>query len=563
MNLDQRFESKVDRSGEHHVWTGSKKADGTGKLKVDGRSVTAQRVAWELTHGSVPAGGEIVGCPDVKGCVRVEHLSVRRADDGGRRRPARRRAARGSGSKIEVRPGAWKLTVTAGRYADGRVRRVHRTVHASGDLEASRELAAFVAEVHESPLIASRADRDIKVDEAVERFLTEHLLGEKGRDAGTVQNYRGVHQKWFSPQIGGRRVVDIDEAAIDRVFGAMRRAGLSASRLQDARNLYQPFFRWAKRRRLISRNPMADFELPTSLHVAREHAPPEVDQLSLYLRTALEVVPDVAPVLTLGAVTGMRRGELVGVRRSRLSPRQGTLTVDAASDGRLVKTTKTRVVRHVAVDAATMAMLQRHCDRMDERAAVFGATVAPEGFVFSLEPDCSVPLSADYLTKQVAVLKEHLGISTKRPETIAREDEALRLFRQQPAHRPKGKTGPSFKGGMSYEEIGRRLGRSTKWAFDAVASAQRREQAMARGAGEVFDGSIVALRKFTSSELLDAGFNLSLVAQRQGHGPQVLVKHYARGRPSADRKAADHLGQVVHGMPEGGHGVSSTDGPRR
>jgi hypothetical protein len=61
-----------------------------------------------------------------------------------------------------------------------------------------------------------------------------------------------------------------------------------------------------------------------------------------------------------------------------------------------------------------------------------------------------------------------------------------------------------------------------------------------------FDGSILALRKFTSSELLDAGFNVSMVAQRQGHGTQVLVKHYAKGRVSADRKAAEHLGRVVH-----------------
>lgn len=63
---------------------------------------------------------------------------------------------------------------------------------------------------------------------------------------------------------------------------------------------------------------------------------------------------------------------------------------------------------------------------------------------------------------------------------------------------------------------------------------------------ERFDASIVALRKFTSSELLDAGFNISMVAHRQGHGPQVLMKHYAKSRRSADRRAADHLGQVVH-----------------
>ena len=182
--------------------------------------------------------------------------------------------------------------------------------------------------------------------------------------------------------------------------------------------------------------------------------------------------------------------------------------------------------------------------------------MAADAFVFSLEADCSLPLAADYLTKRVAVLKEYLGISNKRPEIIEREDEALRLFRDGPEHRPRGKRGPRFGGALSYEEIGRRLARSPKWALDAVASARRREEARARGGVEFFDGSILALRRFTSSELLDAGFNISMVAQRQGHGPQVLVKHYAKGRPSADRKAADYLGDVVHGSG----GPSRSDG---
>ena len=129
------------------------------------------------------------------------------------------------------------------------------------------------------------------------------------------------------------------------------------------------------------------------------------------------------------------------------------------------------------------------------------------------------------------------------------EDAALQLFRQPPAPRRPGQTGPAPKGGMSFPEIGRQLGRSRRWAELAVRSALLREESVARGEIEFFDGSILALRKFTSSELLDAGFNISMVAQRQGHGPQVLVAHYARSRPSAERKAAEHLGQVVHGAP--------------
>jgi integrase len=476
--------------------------------------------------------------------VRLDHLSVA---VGVSTRSAGRRSRKGGGTKRQVRPGVWKLTVPDGHYDDGTRRRENRTVEADTETEAADELASFIVEVRDSRSVGQKGDRDLTVDEAIDRYLDEYLVGEKGRERHTVVAYRSVHTKWFGKDIGKRRVRDVGEEDLDQIFGRMRKAGLSASRMQDARNLYKPFFRWAKKGGFVRRNPMLEFELPTSTYVAKEHLPPEVEQLCLYLEAAVEVVPDVAPVLTLAAVTGMRRGELVTIRRSRLFPGEGRLRVDAAGDGRRVKTTKTRKERDVTVDPETMAMLLRQCSRMDELAAAGGVAIADDGFVFSLEPDCSVPMSADFVTKRVAVLKEHLGIANKRPETIALEDEALRLFRQPREVRPGGRTGPRSRGGLSYEEIGRRLGRSTKWAFSAVASAQRREAAPLRVDSDFFDGSTVALRKFTSSELLDAGFNISMVAERQGHSPQVLVKHYAKSRRSAERKAAAHLGQVVHG----------------
>jgi hypothetical protein len=103
----------------------------------------------------------------------------------------------------------WKLSVSAGRFDDGSVRRVHRTARAGTAAESARLLAEFVADVHNSPLPDKKTDRDITIDEAIERFLTEYLLGEKGRDLRTVLNYRGVHAKWFSHEIGGRRVADV------------------------------------------------------------------------------------------------------------------------------------------------------------------------------------------------------------------------------------------------------------------------------------------------------------------------------------------------------------------
>lgn len=548
-SLRQRFDAFVDRNGEHHLWTGAVRADtGVGRLKVDGKVRAAHQIAWELEYGAV-GGNRVLPCPDTAACVRIEHLRLvgqAGASVTPGQRPRRSRGASGAGSMRQVAPGTWELAVSAGKYDNGSPRREYRRVRAVSRSDAQRQLAALAREVQEQPGVVARAARDLTLDDAVERYLTEHLAGEKGREPKTVDDYRRLHRKWFSPLLGATLLRDVDEAAMDDVFGRMRRAGLSRSRMNQARSMYMPFFRWARSRRFVSRNPMAEFQLPTSTQVSKERTPPEVEQLSALLTASVAFVPDIAPVLTLGAVTGMRRGELVGIRRSNVLWDQARLMVDTAVDsGRRVKTTKTRKERTFYVDDATIAMLRRHCDVMNERAAAIGITIAPDAFVFSLDADCSRAMPPDYLTRRVAVLKDHLGVADKRPETIAREDEALRLFRERPTPRPAGKTGPAPRGGSSYREIGDRLGRSERWAALAVASAQRREGALPLIL-ERFDASIVALRKFTSSELLDAGFNISMVAHRQGHGPQVLMKHYAKSRRSADRRAAEHLGAVVH-----------------
>ncbi len=448
-----------------------------------------------------------------------------------------------------VRPGMWELRLTSGRWKNGRPRSLTRTVPAKNKTAAAALLEEFITEMTDSHLPESQDLRDITVDEAVDRFLNEYLAAEKGRAEKTINDYRYLHQRWFSPTIGGQQVKRIDSATMDRLFGRMRQAGLSGSRLNQAKSLYVPFFRWTKRRGMTTRNPMVEFQLPTSTYRSKERTPPEVEELTLLLSTAVEVTPDIAPVLVLGAVTGVRRGELVGVPMSAVAWKKNQITIaSAVSSSGKIKTTKTRQSRTFHIDAETTAMLKRHCDQMHERAAEARVALAADGFLFSLALDCSTPMPPDHLTKRVAALKGYLGIEDKHPEVAALEDEALRLRRSAPLSRPASRPGPLPAGGMSYRDIGEALGRSSRWASLAVAAAERREHALTSGHADLdFDGSIVALRKFTSSELLDAGFNVSVVAQRQGHGPQVLTRHYSKSRVSSDKRAAEHLGRVVHG----------------
>jgi integrase len=542
--LRERFEHFVDRSGDHHLWIGATRPDtGVGRVKVGGKHLPAPYVAWTLAHGQPADGARVLSCPDVVQCVRVEHLR----GPGVTAPKMRPRSAKGGGSVRVIAEGTWELCVTTRTAGAERPKRHFRRVNAPSRREAIGMLASFRAELQDASKANRLPDVNLAFDDAVRKYLVDFLAGDKGREHKTIEDYWRLHQKWFAPALGRRRTRDIELPDLDARFGAMRRAGLSRSRMNQAKSLYMPFFRWAKANRLVDQSPMSDFQLPTSSFVSRERTPPEVAELSLLLNAALEIVPDVAPVLTLGAVTGMRRGELVGVRRERIDWTGGTITVDTAIDaGKRVKHTKTRKERTVAVDEMTLEMLRRHCDAMDLRAETAGAAVPLDGYLFSNAVDCSSPIPPDYVTKRVSVLKDKLGIADKRAETIELEDEALRLFRLPRPPKPQGRTGPDSRGGRSFRQIAANLNRSERWVAMAIASAERREAAHTVGAQLSFDGSILALRKFTSSELLDAGFNISAVAQRQGHGPQVLTKHYAKRRKSADRRAADHLGRVVH-----------------
>ena len=93
------------------------------------------------------------------------------------------------------------------------------------------------------------------------------------------------------------------------------------------------------------------------------------------------------------------------------------------------------------IDDETVAMLQRQCELMDERAVALAVEVGPDGFVFSLAADCAQPMPPDFLTKRVGELKDHLGIADTKPETIALQTQALKALSPQAPRSSSGRPG--------------------------------------------------------------------------------------------------------------------------
>jgi integrase len=490
---------------------------------VNGKQMTAHRRSWELTNGPLPDGAVVNPCLDDPLCVRVEHLSLSTRTQ----RPVARR--RSGSTRIQVQ-------------VDGK--RAHRRVR------GAREDIDFVrGQLREQLRRAAPQDQDA-TRWTVQDLITHYLayLEEQGREERTIRRYESTARTWVFPAIGSKSARRLSPDDVDRCFSRMRRAGQSSSSMNQAKALLSGTYKWGRRTGKVMHHPLLDFQMPKSTYVSEERLPPEADEIALILSTAFEHTPDIAPILVLAATTGARLGELIAPRRTDIDFARSLLRIRSATDidGSLKDPKREQHRREVPLDDGTLAMLRTLVAEMEERCASVGARTAEDPFLFSLEPDGSRPLPPDRVTKRLQVLKGYLGVEDKKPETIALEDEALHLRRSGTVDRT-GRRGPKPLGGaaMSYFDIAQTLGRTEMWARRACDAALRREHSA--GLNLNFNLSFNGFRKFTSSELLDAGFNISVVAQRQGHSPEILAKHYSKARMSVRREAADHLGRVVHG----------------
>lgn len=75
-STEERFWSKVDKTGECWLWTALCNHDGYGRFKYEGKMVYSHRLAYEWVYCEIPEGAQVDHRCHTRNCVRPEHLRL-------------------------------------------------------------------------------------------------------------------------------------------------------------------------------------------------------------------------------------------------------------------------------------------------------------------------------------------------------------------------------------------------------------------------------------------------------------------------------------------------------
>lgn len=307
---------------------------------------------------------------------------------------------------IRYRNGAYEVVVYVGRDAvTGREKSVSRTVR----MPEGKRTPKRVLDVETA--LRSKANRgdfgtpDLTVKDMLDRWL-EHAKPDLS--VMTVHSYEAAIRLYLAP-LHKVKLAKLTTAHIDRAYDGLRAKGRKPATIRQAHAILHRACAQAMRWGWLYANPASLADLPT---VRRpEIRPPTRTDIATLLDGCDR---DLADLIRLGYGTGMRRGELCGLRFSDCHDDELEV-VRAVAQYRqelIVKTPKTGKGRTVAVAPWVATLIRARWVRAAERALRFGLALS-DGFVLSDAIDAAEPLHPSFASDRFRARAEKVGVKCR------------------------------------------------------------------------------------------------------------------------------------------------------
>jgi integrase len=310
---------------------------------------------------------------------------------------------------IRKRGNSWSVVVDHDRDEDGKRRQKWHSGYRT-KRDAERALTE----------ILNRIGSGTYVDpgrQTMTEYLREWLVAiQRTVRPGTWTSYRSNIERHVVPRLGGRELRQLSASHLNVLYSELLddgrcdgAGGLSPRSVRYVHTILHRALRDAVRWGKLPRNPAEMADPP------RSRAPEMKTWQKEELRRFLASVEDdrLYAAWLLVSTTGLRRGELLGLRWSdldfeagRAAIRQTLSSVGGKVTFSTPKTTKSR--RSIALDPATLAALRRHRDAQDEERATWAECYTDLDLVFCRED--GTPLRPDSITRRFHDLSGRAGL---------------------------------------------------------------------------------------------------------------------------------------------------------
>lgn len=319
-----------------------------------------------------------------------------------------------------------------------------RKLRYKGGFATKRDAQAFLNETLGSMHQGTFAEpsKVTVADFLIDRWLPGRAASVR---ASTFDNYRRIIDKHLVPRIGHVKLQQLSADHLDRLYAELLAGGLAPKTVRNIHALIHKALKDALRKSLVTRNIADAADPPSGARGEREMWTWTPEQL----RTFFEGMANhrLAAAYLLKATTGMRRGEILGLRWSdvdfkahRLNVRHTILSIAYEITEGAPKTAKGR--RSITLDPETLRVLGAHRAAQRTEKARAGGRYEDHDLVFPRND--GRPVHPDYFSQTFDRTVRRLGLPK------------IRLHDLRHTHATLG-----FAAGVPVKVMSERLGHAT------------------------------------------------------------------------------------------------------
>lgn len=261
-------------------------------------------------------------------------------------------------------------------------------------------------------------------------FLTEWLTTSKQRlTAGTHYSYSQLAKKYILPALGNVRLRDLNPSAIQRFYNQKVTEGVGLRTVQKTHVVIHASLNAALKMGLIGRNPDDATQPPKPTH--KEMRFLTQDEVKRLLETAKQIDDRHYALYFIAIVTGMRQGELLGLKWENVDLEKGILNIKFSMTrlpGGSLKMQKPKTKsseRSVKLGKESIAVLEEQKGRLKLEKAKSNGYWQETGHVFT--SSVGTPIDPTNLTRQFNHLLKEAGLNRVRFHDLRHTAASLML----------------------------------------------------------------------------------------------------------------------------------------